>query len=245
VILRRRAALVLALGSLALVLLTGAATSRPPGLSWHELDHWYLEVGPANAVMTLLRHAAQLAAGWLVLASGLQLLATGGARPRVAGLADRVSPRFLRSVACSAVALSLSVGGSATAAAGAPPPTMAVMVPLDTTATSTTSPTGTTTAPAPTTTTTTTTAVDPTTTMTSQPTPAAPRRPSPTPPPTVPDRGEVVVRPGDSFWSIAEEEAGAPGVGPYWRALIDLNRGRLVDPSNPDLLYPGQVLRLP
>jgi len=55
----------------------------------------------------------------------------------------------------------------------------------------------------------------------------------------------VVVAPGDSFWSIAEAEVGGGDVLPYWRMLIELNRDRLVDPSNPDLLYPRQVLRLP
>jgi nucleoid-associated protein YgaU len=55
----------------------------------------------------------------------------------------------------------------------------------------------------------------------------------------------VVVERGDSFWSIAVEEAGERELVRYWRALIEANRDRLVDPSNPDLLHPGQVLRLP
>lgn len=66
-----------------------------------------------------------------------------------------------------------------------------------------------------------------------------------------------VVEPGDSFWSIAEDVLASPGggggggppaerdVGRYWRRLIDANRGRLVDPGNPDLLLPGQELVLP
>jgi hypothetical protein len=31
----------------------------------------------------------------------------------------------------------------------------------------------------------------------------------------------------------------------YWRRLIDTNRDRLRDPSNPSLVYPGQVIELP
>jgi nucleoid-associated protein YgaU len=73
--------------------------------------------------------------------------------------------------------------------------------------------------------------------------PLAPAPPDQTPVPAL-AADEVVVRPGDSFWSIAEDEAEGD-VASYWRALIDANRDRLVDPGNPDLLYPEQVLRLP
>jgi LysM domain len=57
---------------------------------------------------------------------------------------------------------------------------------------------------------------------------------------------------GDSFWSIAVEtlaEAGETStdrqVIGYWRRLVEANRGRLLDPGNPDLLVPGQELVLP
>jgi nucleoid-associated protein YgaU len=57
-----------------------------------------------------------------------------------------------------------------------------------------------------------------------------------------------VVEPGDSFWSIAEDVVGSGderAAGRYWRALIEANRSRLVDPGNPDLLVPGQELVVP
>jgi hypothetical protein len=38
---------------------------------------------------------------------------------------------------------------------------------------------------------------------------------------------------------------GADWVHYDWRRLVEVNRPRLVDPANPDLLYPGQVLVLP
>lgn len=65
--------------------------------------------------------------------------------------------------------------------------------------------------------------------------------------------GEWVVRPGEHFWSIAEAHltaarGGQPAlreIGRYWRALVAANRDRLADPANPDLLFPGQRLRLP
>lgn len=64
--------------------------------------------------------------------------------------------------------------------------------------------------------------------------------------------GEWVVRPGEHFWSIAEEiltrEHGvAPTdaeIGPYWLDLIEANQERLPDPANPDLIYPGMRLTI-
>lgn len=62
----------------------------------------------------------------------------------------------------------------------------------------------------------------------------------------------VVVEPGMSFWSIAEEvvaervgSADGRAVSRYWHALISANRDRLVVPGNADLLFPGQELVLP
>ena len=83
---------------------------------------------------------------------------------------------------------------------------------------------------------------------------AAPRRPAPPPPPStpVPAGRTWTVRPGDSFWSIAEAVVGraAPGsdrptVGSYWSRLVSANRDRLPHPGDPDLLFPGDVVFLP
>lgn len=62
-----------------------------------------------------------------------------------------------------------------------------------------------------------------------------------------------VVVDGDNFWDIAESmvEAEAGGdvsdaaVATYWQALIDANADGLVEPGNPDLIVPGQVLDVP
>ena len=67
------------------------------------------------------------------------------------------------------------------------------------------------------------------------------------------DSSTWLVQPGDHLWSIAERTlAGAwarsvsdAEVAPYWRDLIELNRARLADPSNPDLIFPGQTFVLP
>ncbi|MGQ0744768.1 MAG: LysM peptidoglycan-binding domain-containing protein [Acidimicrobiales bacterium] len=53
------------------------------------------------------------------------------------------------------------------------------------------------------------------------------------------------VGPGESFWSRAERLAPGEEVGAYWRELIEVNRDRLADPANPDLIFPGQQFRLP
>lgn len=61
-----------------------------------------------------------------------------------------------------------------------------------------------------------------------------------------------IVRPGESFWSIAEDEvlttvdeATDADIADYWRRLIEHNRARLPDPTNPDLLWVGAILSLP
>ncbi|HAS10334.1 MAG TPA: hypothetical protein DCS55_07435 [Acidimicrobiaceae bacterium] len=58
---------------------------------------------------------------------------------------------------------------------------------------------------------------------------------------------------GESFWSTAEELLadawGRPPsdaeVDPFWRTLVEVNRGRLVDPADPDLIHSGQVFEVP
>ena len=64
---------------------------------------------------------------------------------------------------------------------------------------------------------------------------------------------EWTAGPGDHLWHVAETTlAGAWGrapsdaeVAPYWQQVVDANRDGLPDPGNPDLILPGQVLRVP
>ena len=82
-----------------------------------------------------------------------------------------------------------------------------------------------------------------------------PQRPAPAPAPAAatPREEEVVVRPGDSFWRLAErhetERLGRrpseAEVGACWQTMIGANRHRLVVPGDPDLIFPGQVLIVP
>ncbi len=82
-----------------------------------------------------------------------------------------------------------------------------------------------------------------------------PTAPSPTPGPASEPAatGEVVVRPGDSFWRLAERhQADRLGRQPTdgevvacWVDLVARNRHRLVVRDDPDLIFPGQVFEVP
>ena len=84
--------------------------------------------------------------------------------------------------------------------------------------------------------------------------PAPPRAdPPPEAAATAPRWEEVLVRPGDSFWRLAErhetERLGRrpseAEVGACWQLMIGANRHRLVVRGDPDLIFPGQVLIVP
>ncbi len=67
------------------------------------------------------------------------------------------------------------------------------------------------------------------------------------------DISTVTVERGDNLWTISEDrlqvdlrrEATDAEIVPYWREVIDANQGRYVQPGNPNLILPGQVLVLP
>lgn len=84
--------------------------------------------------------------------------------------------------------------------------------------------------------------------------------PAPRPAPAAPARDPISpapeqwqVAPGQCFWSIAHDVLGAAWhrapsdaeIVPYWRRLIEANRGALADRDNPDLIFPGQVFTVP
>jgi len=58
----------------------------------------------------------------------------------------------------------------------------------------------------------------------------------------------VVVETGDHLWKISERHVTrrSPGldVAPYWSRVIEVNTPSLRS-GDPDLIYPGEVIRLP
>ncbi|HUR08246.1 MAG TPA: LysM peptidoglycan-binding domain-containing protein [Nonomuraea sp.] len=96
---------------------------------------------------------------------------------------------------------------------------------------------------------------DPPATAPPLPAPAIPIAPVPAgdvPAPPLPPApaSDHLVRPGDNLWTIADEAlseqfnrpATDPEVARYWRVLIEANRDHIPDP---DLIHPGEVVRLP
>ena len=201
---------------------------------------WVAERDPVVAALAIFRLAA-LAVGWYVLVmtvagTALRLVAAG----RLVRVLDRLTVPALRRLLVGAAGLSLASGIS---------PALAF---------ASASASG----------------VGPTTTTTS----AAESRPPPTltmrllapggeaeasavpapaevAPPAVVDATPATwtVRPGECFWSIAEDVLaqawGRPAtdaeIVPYWQRLIEANRSALADRGNPDLVYPEQVFVVP
>ena len=64
---------------------------------------------------------------------------------------------------------------------------------------------------------------------------------------------QVVVESGDNLWYLAEDQVAADlervpepaEVTPYWSEVIEANHDRFVEPDNPSLILPGQVLVMP
>jgi LysM domain len=254
---------VLALGLRGLHAL-GAGPLDVPLSSADDLSAWLDRTPPEVMAVAIVRLVA-LAAGWYLAVCTLALTLT---RPvgasRVASAVARATPAIVRRLVAGGGGIGLAaltlVGAPSTVVAPAPlapRPAAASIVggahdPNPPTATMTHG-----TRQVPTAVMTRMPAEDPpTTVMTRQPANDAPRA-SPSPPaPAARDPAATAsswtVGAGDSFWSIAADTLAQAGkaasdrrVIGYWRRLVEANRGRLLDPGNPDLLVPGQELVLP
>jgi nucleoid-associated protein YgaU len=72
-------------------------------------------------------------------------------------------------------------------------------------------------------------------------------------PTAAPPPATWTIAPGDHLWKVAAETLAHAWsrpptdaeVLPYWVAVIARNRHALADPTNPDLVFPGQVIELP
>ena len=221
----RRAATALWLAGVVVVALALAAAGdgplAPPPAAPSGWAAWAAERTPVEAAAAVLRLTLLVAAGYLlavtVLGVGAALLRRRGAVAAVA----RWSPPVVRWLLGTWLAGSRAVGPAAAAPAG-PPPTM-VLLPDD--------------EPPP----------------ARRPVPPPPPPPPPPPAPAPATTTTITLAPGDHLWSVAARTLatawGRPPaereVAPYWRLLVELNRSALPDPADPDLVFPGEVLRLP
>lgn len=244
--------MIVAIGGVALfaLALVSALLARTPRTSLHHLSATLAALLPRR-----LRRWRDLAAGLgLSAAIGLTTIsganATTGPRDQV-GQARTTIAGDQRPTMAPIRKAGDPASGQHWPDIGRPRPTS---IPITTTpATTRTSPT--TTSPATTTSSPTTTT--PATTRTSSTSTAAatsttPSVPATTAPVAIPADHTYVVRPGDSFWSIAEDavsranpDAPESDISEYWVALIAANRALLPDPSNPDVLLVGTTIRLP
>lgn len=210
----------------------GGAVAPPPVTDPGRLGPWLEVRQPAEAAIALVRLVALGLAWYLLVATVVTVAARLTGSVRLARTADFVSPGTIRRLVSGALGLTMAAAtlGGPALAAGQQPTNVTGM--------------------------TTTTAV----TMRRLPEAGA----SPTPTPTGPDEAPVLappaepgrrweIRPGEHFWSVAEQVLAEAWrrpptdgeIDPYWRALVARNRDVLRDPGNADLLFPGQVLAVP
>lgn len=248
----KRAAALVGLCVGALWLLHGVlAQELPfPSVGRTSLNIWLAVADPATVTMTALRAVALALAWYLVVIAGLQVVSTAlGWRSKAL---DAITPALVK----QAIGVSLTVGVTASTwiapvlrtpasaeSAESPPVTMVRL------------------------------AEGSNDDFSPERGRHGAARPLPPSTPAEADDGMVMTRLGASetqnststerttwkvtqdehFWQIAtdvlEERMGRPATTSetdrYWRELVDRNRSRLVDPGNPDLLLPGQVIDLP
>ncbi len=213
----------------------GGALAAPPLTEPGRWAAWLDGRDPLVAAFSLLRLVALGGLWYLVAVTVL------GAGLRAAGAASlvRVTDRFtvgpVRRMLAGSVGLGLAASGLVAVAAPA------LRLPAAVAQTSTTS----------------TTTVPPATVTMHRLGPAEPLVVAPVPQvtqlatPAAPDRWTV--KPGECFWTIAEDVL-AEHLGrvptdaeivPYWRRLIEANRSELAHRDNPDLIFPAQVFVVP
>lgn len=218
----------------------GGPLATPSLTAASEWPQWLSRVGPVTGAVAVVRLLA-LAAVWyavVVTLVGTVLRAAARVRPswwlgRVIAAADRITVGPIRRGLAATAGLALATASPLPAAFAGPPSTSGPA----------------TSSPASPTPTLVMTLIEPTTEVPASPEHLAPG-PNAGPAPSTPDH--TVVR-GECFWSIADdaltqEWGRSPTdaeIVPYWRKLIERNRYLLVDRSNPDLIYPGQVFELP
>jgi hypothetical protein len=226
----------LALAALVLHWAGRGALAPPPVTDPGRWAGWLNDRSPVVAGFAVMRIVA-LAALWYIVATaavgaGLRLIGAAS----LVRLADRVTIGPVRRMLAGSMSLGLAVSG--VVAVAAPALRLPVAAAQQTTTSTTVVPGATVTmhrlGPAE--------AVQP----------LVVAQPQPTPTPSA-GTDRWTVRPGECFWSIAEEiltqrDGRAPTdaeIVPYWRRLIDANRLELAQRDDPDLIFPGQVFVVP
>jgi hypothetical protein len=204
----------------------GGPLEHPP-VSASRWPQWWSSREPLDAIAALASVVAAVALGWLGLVAGVHLLATWWGIGRLHSLTARLLPGVLRTLVATAVLGAGPMHATGAGAAPAPPlddtpPTMEVLAP-------------------------------PADEAGDGAARAGPAPPSPVTGAVGATTALVRVHQGDHLWGIAAArvrlalgvEPAPDQIRPYWSALIEANRDRLLDPDDPDLLMPGQELVLP
>lgn len=210
--------------------------AAPPLGSLDQLTTWVEVRGPAAAAVALVRLLAEVWV-WYVLALSALHLASGALRT-VGGhrLADALAVPAARRLVHAGLGIGLAAASSVGGPDEASAPGVATMTPVAEVPLVHPSPVD---------------ASSGTATMRPLPAPTGERGTAVMTPTQRPSTWTVA--PGESLWSIAEElladawrrPPSDAEVDPFWRALVEVNRGRLVDPVDPDAIEPGQVFEVP
>jgi nucleoid-associated protein YgaU len=234
-------------GSLALLLLAGHIGGRvsalPPLSRPHDFSSWWERVGAAEATFAAARLVLVVVAVYWLGMLTLVAVARLQASPRLVASLSRsrlLGARRAISIALGASNLGLALAAWAQAPSAPAPPPPPVLTNLGPVA----PPSHAGHTPRP--------AVAPEERPTTSP---ARRRPPPRPPRSTwadPAR-RYAIEAGDNLWSISERTlAKAWGrqptdveIGRYWTVVIARNQSVLPDPSDPSLVFPGDVVVLP
>lgn len=208
----------------------------PPAGSLDQLTAWADAREPAAAAVALVRLAAEVAVWYLLAVSALHAAATvlrtaGGHR-----LADAIATPGVRRLVRAGLGLGLAAASSVHGQEEAHAPGAVTMTPVAESPLVTQAR-----------------IEDPGGTATMRPQLAPETGVAQMVPSAATAPATWTVAPGESLWTIAEElladtwqrQPTDAEVDPFWRALVERNRDRLVDPVDPDLIHPGQVFEVP
>ena len=247
------------------VALAALWVNRPPAPDWHSFTGpntatWDVVglVGSTLVVVTAaaLAYLAAIAGANLIIGMATKAPRRSGRQAgRAVRLTRRAAPGWLAAAAVSIAAASASVPSAGAAEGPTDPATVKLealtddAVPASRGSARTMLPWATEARSRPSTAASTTSTIAAPTAPTA-PTAAAPTVTAPAPPsPDGEAPGAHSVGPGEHFWAIAERIVAERGhqepVEHYWSRLVEANRDRLVDRSDPSLLHVGQLIAIP